>query len=325
MKILITIIISILSFSAFCQSLQEKFDDLIRIPYQKVSFKIDFLNDPSAVKDLHIDEYTLSYEFKERRKKFKLKDTTLYISHILKYEDGKLISNSTKGISSDKSLPEEHLEKLMIYDNSGRLSKITTTFIDYQKTVVIEKFIYRESMVEKYDYFEKDTVNPDERFRYYLDKENYIIKESRAKKNYVKSYKFEYNEKKDQTFTSFGQYNHRYEHTYNDFGKKTKTVITTTYKGDGSFKNSGTDYFKYDSSDRLIKEISGEASNHVLEYSYEDDKLVRLTKYSRGELFNQKNYRYDDRGNWIEIEFITNSFENVPYLEKIVKRRIIYK
>jgi len=216
MKILLTIIVSILSFNIYSQSLQEKFDDFIGIPYQKISLKVDFLKDPSDVKDLYIDDYTMSYEFNKKRKKFKLKGTALHISHRLKYKDGKLISNHAKGISSDKSLPEEHSEKLMTYDDSGRLSKIITTFTDYQKTVVIEKFKYQENVVEKYDYFEKDTINPDERFRYYLDADNFIIKETRAKKNYFKSYDFEYNDKKDLTFTTFGQYNHRSEYTYDD-------------------------------------------------------------------------------------------------------------
>lgn len=320
MKKLSLLLFGTLSFSMSSQSLAEKIDDIVRIPYKKVELKVDFVVDPNAVTDMHIDEYQFDFD-----SDFERADTIVKISHFLNYKDGKLISNAAEAGSSDTSLPKERLEKLMTYDSSGRLSKIVTTIQDGEKTVFFEKLKYSGDTIDRHYYTMKDTVNPEkDKVKYYLDDDNYIIQEFTILNKFASTLNVKYNQKKDIIFTDNGRNTIKYEHSY-EFGNKIQTKITVTYASESSLNYTSIQKFIFDSNNNLVKEISDEEANSFIEYTYKDNRLAALSKISKGKLFSQNIYKYDDLGNWNEIEFIENSFENIPYTVKVVKRKINYK
>ena len=308
------------------QSFDEKTEDFVRIPYQKIELKVDFVLNPNSVIDMQIDEYTLVYDIKNNGQKFKLKDTSLIKSHILKYKDGKLITNFLRAEGKGYSIFTELLEKVMTYDSSGRLSKILTTYEGEGKSVTIQKFKYSNDIIERIYYSEKDTINPDdEMYKYRVDNDNYIIEESILMNKYLRSFDFKYNQRKDLIFTNYGTYDTKSEHSYDESGNKTQTLFTSSNKQDGTIKHTSLEKYEYDNNNNLIKVILDKESNNILEYKYKDNRLIELTKFSNGKIFTKKKYKYDRFGNWIEIEFMETSFGGPLYTEKIAKRRINYK
>lgn len=328
MKKIIVLIFLIFSYSASSQSFDEKIEGFISISYQKIDLKVDFLLNPNSVNDIHIDEYTFGYEVKNDGREYKLKDTTQIVSHILKYEDGKLKTNFArvegKNFFSTSTFTEQ-MERIMTYDSSGRLSKILTTFQGKEKTVTIQKFKYSNDIIERVYYTEKDTINPDdEMYRYRVDNDNYVIEESILMDKHLKYFDFKYNQKKDQIFTNYGRYDIKSEHTYDDSGNKIQTSFTCYNKYDGTIEYTGIEKFVYDNNNNLIKEISAESDN-VTEYKYKDNRLVELNKLVKGKISSKKKYKYDRFGNWIEIEFMETSFEGPLYTDRIAIRKINYK
>jgi histidinol phosphatase-like enzyme len=303
------------------QSLEKKMEEFVRIPYLEADLKVDFVIDPNAVIDMRIDEYQFDYG-----QSIDQIDTTVIKSHFLKYKDGKLVSNLVRARSTDDSFPAVQLEKVMTYDSFGRLRKIVTTHqSDDEKTVILEKFKHADGVIDRIYYSGNDTIKPDgDMYKYYLDNENYVIKEFLIINKFARNLVFKYNQNKDMVFTNSERNNIKFEHSYDKFGNKIQTLITVTNISDGAFQHSSIEKFIYDSNNNLTKEITGEKSSHVVEYIYKDNRLATKTKIVNGKLYTKNIYKYDGLGNWIEIE-VQKSFEDTPYTEKVVKRVINYK
>lgn len=320
----IYIILFIASFNAFSQSFNEKIDILIGLPYNDNPSKINFLVNPNSVDEIEIEQYLINYDVQENENIYIPKDTLLSSTYQLLYNKGKLINNLTKKLPQEFVKPEQ-LERTMTYDLSGKLRKIKTIYEGYEKTVTIQKFNYTDELVERIYFTEKDTINPDnEMYKYHLDKDNYIIKEFSMIDKVIYIFQFNYNQNKDLIHSIVGDSEIKYEHIYNKSGKKIKTLITVLNRTDKSLKHTGIENFTYDPNNYLIKETTGKNSSHVIEYTYKENNLVAITSYTNGKLFSIKKYKYDDFGNWIELEYITTSFSKSPYTESIIKRKIRY-
>ncbi|MVO09392.1 hypothetical protein GOQ30_09500 [Flavobacterium sp. TP390] len=315
-KKLTLLILVTFSFNMFSQTFEEKTEEFVSIPYRKIEYKVDFLIDSDVVNSLQIDEYQI-----DNYGSFKPTDTTLFKSHFLKYKDGKIMTNLIKVVNKDSSLLPEQLEKVMTYDSSGRLSNILTTYLGKEKTVTIQKFNYSNDIIKRIYYSEKDTINPDnEMYTYRVDNDNYIIRESILMNKYLISFDFKYNTRKDEIFNNYGTYDKKMEHLYDKSGNKTQTTFTIINKDDGTIKYTNLEKYIYDNNNNLIKVIFDNESKNVIEYKYEDNRLVEVIEFSKGKVFTKNKFKYDNSGNWIEIEFIRSKDT-----EKIVKRKINYK
>ncbi len=208
--------------------------------------------------------------------------------------------------------------KELEYNNDDYLSNVSIYRFDNNNNIIeyrTQSPNSTTSIVEEYQYDEKQ--NRTKKVRYYLDL-------TTKEKSYNPSTLFSYYDNgllKEEIVDK----SQKYEHTYNEEKEKTETLKYNWIKSDQTYKPTLKSIYTYDDhnnityySDYKIDRITGEQSKeaHSLkyEYTYENDRVVKIiasildNKVLFWKDYRETRYEYDQSGNLTRRTFY--NFEN---------------